>query len=360
MINKRRSITAAVLALTVGSLVYFHPFSLRDIREFSEKTALLSVGMQQPHNTVLALSEQLRGAEAPAAKTTTTTKATTTTSASSSATRITNAAPPPQSQKGGTVLEQVLSTGNPVIDHVAWNNRSGTKLDIPAQFKHMPDITLKNDTKPQVLIMHTHTTESYLNYYAGYYNNDDVSRTKDTTQSVVAVGDVIAEQLKAAGIGVIHDTTVHDSPQYTGAYDRAAVTIEKNLKKYPTIQVVLDIHRDAIMPDDTTKVKPTVTIDGRKAAQVMIIAGAVSTEDQPHPHWQENLRLALQLQNQLASQYKDLARPLSVVASRYNEHLTKGSLLIEFGTDANTIAEASYSGELVGKTLAGVLQKLKE
>lgn len=359
--NKRRSITAAVLALTVGSLVYFHPFTLRDIREFSEKTALLSVGMQQPHNTVLALSEQFREAGAPAAKTTTTTKATTTTSGSSSpTTRVTNAPAPPQSQKGGTVLEQVLSTGTPVVDHVAWNNRSGTKLDIPAQFKHMPDITLKDGTQPQVLIMHTHTTESYMNYYAGYYNNDDAARTKDTSQSVVAVGEVIAKQLRDAGIGVIHDETVHDSPQYTGAYDRAAVTIEKNLKKYPTIQVVLDIHRDAIMPDDATKVKPTVTIDGRKAAQVMIIAGAVSTEDQPHPHWQENLRLALQLQNQLSTQYKDLARPLSVVASRYNEHLTKGSLLIEFGTDANTIAEASYSGELVGKTLGGLLQKLKE
>lgn len=357
----QRSLTAAALALAVGALAYIQPFSLGDMRDFGERAALLAVGMQQPRNAVLALSEQLHAAspdEDSQAATTTTTSPTGGTTATD--TRVTNAPAPPQSQKGGTVLEQVLSTGTPVVENVAWANRSGKNLDIAAQFKHWPDITITDSSKPQVLIVHTHTTESYMTYYAGYYNDDDVTRTKDSSQSVVAVGEVIAQQLRAAGIEVIHDTTVHDSPQYTGAYDRAAETIQKNLKQYPTIQVVLDIHRDAIMPDSTTKVKPTVTIDGRKAAQVMIIAGAVSTEDQPHPHWQENLRFALQLQNALASQYDDLVRPLSVVASRYNEHLTNGSLLIEVGTDANTIAETLYSGELLGKTLAGVLEKLKE
>lgn len=362
MLKIRRPRTVALLALT-ALVLYIQPFSLQDMRQWGEKTALLAVGMQQPRNAVLALSEQLHAAE-PETEVSSATTATTVPSsagkATAAGTRVTNAPAPPRSQKGGTVLEQVLDTGTPVVEQVAWHNRSGESLNIPDQFTHWPDITLTNGTQPQVLIVHTHTTESYMNYYAGYYNDDDASRTKDTSQSVVAVGEAIAQQLRAAGIGVIHDTTVHDSPQYTGAYDRAAETIQKNLKQYPGIQVVLDIHRDAIMPDSHTKIKPTVTIDGRKAAQVMIIAGAVSTEDQPHPHWQENLRFALQLQNALASRYEDLARPLSVVASRYNEHLTKGSLLIEVGTDANTIAETVYSGELLGKTLAGVLQKLKE
>lgn len=357
MRNIYRSLTAVTMAIVVAALAYFQPVSWQEIRDLGEKAALLSAGMQQPRNTVLALSEQLHQAR-PAATTTTTT--TTSTKASAADTRVTNSPAPPPSQKGGTVVEQALSTGTPVVEQVAWANRSGEELDIPAQFKLWPDITLKDDESPQVLIVHTHTTESYMTYYAGYYNDEDVARTKDTSKSVVAVGEEIAARLREAGIGVIHDTTIHDSPQYTGAYDRSAETIEKNLKKYPDIQVVLDIHRDAIMPDSTTKVKPTVTINGRKAAQVMIVAGAVSTEDQPHPDWQENLRLALQLQNALASQHEDLVRPLSVVASRYNQHLTKGSLLIEVGTDANTIAEALYSGELVGKTLADVLHTLKE
>lgn len=355
MRNIYRSLTAATMAIVVGALAYFQPFSWQEIRAFGEKAALLSAGMQQPRNAVLVLSEQLHQAR-PVAATTTTTTATTNTAD----TRVTNSPAPPQSQKGGRVVEQVLSTGTPVVESVAWANRSGEELDIPAHFKLWPDITLKEGDSPQVLIVHTHTTESYMTYYAGYYNDEDVARTKDRSKSVVAVGEEIAQQLREAGIGVIHDTTVHDSPQYTGAYDRSAATIEKNLEKYPDIQVVLDIHRDAIMPDSTTKVKPTVTIDGRKAAQVMIIAGAVDTEDQPHPDWQENLRLALQLQNALASRHEDLVRPLSVVASRYNQHLAKGSLLIEVGTDANTIAESLYTGELVGQTLAEVLNKLKE
>ena len=97
-------------------------------------------------------------------------------------------------------------------------------------------------------------------------------RSQDETQSVVLVGDAIAAQLRAAGIGVIHDTTCHDYPAYNGAYDRSAVTMQKNLEKYPGIQVTLDIHRDAI-GDNSVRKKPTVTIDGKKAAQIMILSG---------------------------------------------------------------------------------------
>lgn len=347
----------ATAVLAVVALCYFQPFSWQDILSFGEKMAVVSAGMQQPKQAVLALSEQFHKAH----PTTTTTTATTTTTPSSSPTApVPTNSPPPQSQKGGQVLEQKLSVGTPVVDQVAWANRCGEEVDIPAHFNHQPDITLKDTNKPQVLIVHTHTTESYLTYYAGYYNDSDVARTKNNQKNVVAVGDEIARQLESAGIGVIHDTTIHDSPEYTGAYDRSADTIQKNLEQYPSIQVVLDIHRDAIMPDDTTKIKPTVVIDGQKAAQVMVIAGAVSTEDQPHPHWQENLRLALKLQNQLATDHPGLARPLSVVASRYNQHLTKGSLLIEIGSDANTVGEAVYAGRLAATSLATVLQQLKE
>ena len=358
--QKTKGLRAVTLAALIALIVYIQPFSWGDVRSWSEKAALVAAGMQHPQGAVLALSEQIHAAQPAEAASSTTATTPVAVGATAAATRVTNAAPPPRSDKGGTVVEQMLDVGTPVVERVAWHNRSGETLDIPAQFAHQPDITLKSGAQPQVLIVHTHTSEAYLTYDAGYYNDSDAARTGDTTQSVVAVGEEIARQLKAAGIGVIHDKTVHDSPQYTGAYDRAAKTIQKNLKQYPTIQIVLDIHRDAIMPDNHTKIKPTVTIDGRKAAQVMIIAGAVSTEDQPHPHWQENLRLALQLQNALATRYEGLVRPLSVVASRYNEHLTKGSLLIEVGTDANTVAETLYSGELLGKTLAGVCQTLKE
>ena len=135
--------------------------------------------------------------------------------------------------------------------------------------------------------------------------------------------------------------------------------MQKNLEQYPTIRVVLDIHRDAINSDATTKVKPTVTINGRKAAQMMIITGAVSTEALPHPNWRENLRLALRLQQLGSTTYEGLMRPMTVGTARYNAQLTNGSMLIEVGTEANTLDEAKYSGQLLGELLGKVLNSLK-
>ena len=126
------------------------------------------------------------------------------------------------------------------------------------------------------------------------------------------------------------------------------------MEKYPTVKVVLDVHRDAMIANDT-HTKPTVTVNGQKAAQMMIIAGVVSTEALPHPNWEQNFRFAVRLQQSLATTYPDLMRPLSLVASRYNQHLANGYLLVEIGTDVNTVSEAVYSGEMLGKTLANLL-----
>ena len=209
---------------------------------------------------------------------------------------------------------------------------------------------------PQVLIVHTHTTEAYMPYDAGYYNARDRERTTDHARNVCAVGDALVETLTANGIAAIHDTTVHDAP-YSGAYNRSAKTVQSYLEKYPSIQVVLDLHRDALMEGQTGLVKPTVTIDGKKAAQMMIIAGALSTDALPNPHWQQNLALAAKWQKLLTARYDGLMRPLSTVGSRYNQHLHAGYLLVEVGSEGNTVAEAEYSGELLGKTLAELLKQ---
>ena len=127
------------------------------------------------------------------------------------------------------------------------------------------------------------------------------------------------------------------------------------MEKYPSIKVVLDIHRDAILRGDTTLVKPTVEVNGRKAAQVMIIAGVVSTEALPHPEWQQNLTLAARWQQRMDAACPGVMRPLYTVASRYNQHLSPGYLLVEVGSEGNTVAEVTYSGQLLGKTLAELL-----
>ncbi|MBR2337890.1 MAG: stage II sporulation protein P [Clostridia bacterium] len=327
---------------------------------WGQQTALLSIGLRQPEGSAQLLEEWVQGEPAGALSTTDSTSMSVQFSpVESKATAVTTttgtvAVP----TGGGRVLTQQLSSGSSFIQGVAINNKSGKTADIAAALRRVPALSFdKASSQPQVLITHTHTTECYLQQDNGVYRADDATRTHDTTKNVVAVGNAVAAQLRQAGIGVIHDTVIHDEP-YNGAYNHSKAEVERLLKQYPTIRVVLDIHRDAIYPSDTTRVKPTAVIDGKKAAQVMIIVGMKNTTAVPNKHVQENLAFGVRLQQYLHTTYTGLMRPLLLADARYNQHLTNGSLLIEMGSDANTTAEAMYSGELVGKGLAQVLRNL--
>lgn len=217
------------------------------------------------------------------------------------------------------------------------------------------DFTIEIDNdEPQVLIIHTHTTESYEPYARTAYDDTFNSRTTDLDKSVVAVGDEIASALEAAGIAVIHDTELYDYPQYTGAYDRSAEAIEAYLEEYPSIKIVIDIHRDAI-ESDGVRYAPICEIDGETAAQVMIIVGCLNV-----PNYRYNLRFAAKLQSKLETDYPGLTRPILFTERNYNQELTHASILIEVGSSANSIDEAVYAGKLVGMGLAEMLGELAE
>lgn len=264
---------------------------------------------------------------------------------------------PPKQDGGGTVVEEIVGGGTAIGQGVAIKNNSHRSFEWATLLQGQ---TVKfTDTKePQVLILHTHGTESYMTYYAGYYNNADVARSTDVTANVCAIGEVLANRLRASGIGVLHDTALYDSPEYTGAYDRAEKTIVELTKKYPSIRLVIDLHRDAVLRDSATRVKPTVTVDGQKAAQVMLVLGANDTPGNPNPTWQQNVRLGFQLTAALQKRAPSLCRPVSLTESNYNQNLLPGGamLLLEVGTDANTFSEAMVSATLVGDALAALMR----
>lgn len=261
-------------------------------------------------------------------------------------------------QSGIPIQEVQIGNTGVQFGDIFVKNATSVTLDIESELAQEPAVSIKADGTPEVLIYHTHTTESYLLWEQDEFLSGTPTRSQDETQSVILVGDAIAAQLRAAGIGVIHDTTCHDYPAYNGAYDRSAVTMQKNLEKYPGIQVTLDIHRDAI-GDNSVRKKPTVTIDGKKAAQIMILSGCDSDGSLGFPDWEQNLRLGLRVQQTLAESYPGLARPLNFCERLYNLNMTKGSLLVEFGTEVNTLDEALYSGELFGRSLAETLLALR-
>lgn len=220
------------------------------------------------------------------------------------------------------------------------------------------ETTLPKTDEPLVLIFHTHATESYEEYDSPVYDKRNGWRSTDNNKNMVAVGDELQKALEAQGIGVIHDKTQHDYPSYNGSYERSAATIQAILEEYPSIQVVLDVHRDGIQREDGTVVKPTTVIDGKKAAQLMIITGC---EDGTVglPNWRSNLRFATAITNQVEQDYPTLMRPLFFAYRKYNMDVTTCSLLLEFGSNGNTLAEAKYCARLAGQSLGKVIKSMQ-
>lgn len=211
---------------------------------------------------------------------------------------------------------------------------------------------------PHVLIVHTHSSESYLPQGRDTYTLTDVERTSDKRYNVIRVGDELEAELKAQGISVVHDRNIYDSPSYNGSYTRTLESIGAALKKNPSIKVVIDVHRDAMTADDGTKYRTVAEVNGQRVAQMMLVM-STGESGLPHPDWAENLKLAVKLQNAMASKYPGIMRPVNLRKERFNMHATKGSMLVEVGTSANSLSEAIASVKLLGKELAGILKTAK-
>lgn len=244
-----------------------------------------------------------------------------------------------------------LDGGGQVRNSTFWSN-----ADLAAESRILPNLDLKIDGTPMVLIYHTHTTESYQETDAGIYDKAFNFRTTDPDKNVVMVGDAIAAQLTAAGIGVVHTQEIHDYPVWNKSYTRSAETVKAILKQYPSICIALDIHRDALS-SGTTVYAPTTEIDGQKTAQIMIISGC-DNGSLNMPNYRENFHLASILQQTAETMYPGLTRPLLFDYRKYNQDLTTGSLLIEVGSQGSTMEEARRAGELTGKVIAEVITKL--
>lgn len=258
------------------------------------------------------------------------------------------------------IIENHFSAGGIKFENIRLKNRTDLEVDISKELEKLPDINITNTQNPQVLIVHTHTSESYMKDDSGFYYDSFYPRTTDNTQNITRVGQAITDKLKENGINTIHDITYHDNPTYNGSYSRAAKTIEENLRKYPSIQVVLDIHRDSLGSNETGKIKPVFKYKDKKSAQIMIISGCDHDQSLGYPNWEKNLRLALRLQKYCETLFPGITRPLNFAKVRYNQHLTPGSMLIEVGSDANTLEEAVNTGYMLGQALSNLLNDLKK
>ena len=222
-----------------------------------------------------------------------------------------------------------------------------------------PEVTpVPTAGEPQILIMHTHASEAFTPAGHDLYAASDTCRTEDTNYNIVHVGDVLADTLTNAGLEVLHDRTIYDYPSYTGSYSRSGAAVQEYLSQYPSLRIVIDLHRDALCSDSVVY-KTVAELPDAACAQVMLLVGT-NASGLYHPHWEENLRLAVYLQDAAVQAHPTLMRPITLVNERYNQHLTRGSLIIEVGSSGNTLQEAVRAvrlfGESAGAALAALVQ----
>lgn len=243
-------------------------------------------------------------------------------------------------------------SGYTVLGNVYINNGSDAALD--ASMLAGPYAAALGETGPQVLIIHTHATESYTMPAGSEYEASDTFRTTDTRCNMVRIGDEMEQVLTAAGIGVVHDRSLYDYPSYSGSYDRSLKAIEGYLEKYQTISFVLDVHRDAVQDANGNQFKLLCGED-KNAAQLEFVIGS-NGGGLSHDLWRENLKLACAVQETLHADYPTLMRPITVRNSRYNQFKTTGSLLVEVGTAGNSLEEAVNGARLFAAGFAKTIQ----
>lgn len=262
-------------------------------------------------------------------------------------------ATPPPEKESESILARSPSPGTG--EAVKINNSTNHSIDVNAYSGNIPAF-LKNDIS--VLIVHTHTTESYTPSQKYSYTPSDTDRTLDKSYNMVRVGDEIERVLSENNIKVYHDTTINDYPSYNGSYNKSGANITNHIKNDPSIRIVLDVHRDAVEGQNGEKIKYTSKINGEDAASVMLVVGS-NLSGLTHDGWEENLRFAVALQEHTEALYKGLCRPINFRSQRFNQQLAPGGIIVEVGTNGNTLEEALLGAKYFAQSLAQFIQSAK-
>ena len=234
----------------------------------------------------------------------------------------------------------------------------GAAVEIKYNCKYRPDVEKLiteplgwdlTGEEPKVLILHTHATESYTKSAGERYKETSAFRTLDENYNMISVGEHLAELLEAGGVRVLHDRTLHDYPSYSGSYNHARKSIAAYLEEYPSIELVLDLHRDA-SGDDNNQMRTRAEVDGEASAQIMLVVGT-SGSGLKHPDWEQNLALGLKLHTQLERTAPGITRYVNLRAQRFNQDMSPGCLIVEIGAAGNTHAEALVATEVLAQSI---------
>ena len=258
---------------------------------------------------------------------------------------------PPNSENPQSVI--IKKDGKDKYSGIEIRNSSKLEINVGRIMSEafVPKFTKQSET-PQVLIYHTHTTESYKKD-ASEFGKYTESWSTDNSKTVVRVGHELDNLLsKSYGYGIMHNSTVHNQV-YNESYNKSSITVRSVIKGNPSIKLSIDIHRDGL--DGVEKLRTVQSVNGEECARLMFVVGTNETSD--NPRWEDNLRLALELSVELEKIAPSIMRYVSIRSSRYNEHIAENGLLVEFGGDGNTVAEVVNSTKYLAKAIDAVMSK---
>lgn len=244
------------------------------------------------------------------------------------------------------------------------NNSTGLIPDLKSliekNFKGNSFDLLANNDGPKVLVLHTHATDSYV--YCGqdsyrFDSNREFARSDESDKNMISIGNIISQILNENGISTIHCTTLHDSIRYKDSYLRSEATVKEYLERYPSIKLVIDVHRDSLITSGGDIVRPVTLAENMPTAQVVCTVGSNWVEE-GYDTWQDNLSLALKLRERLNIKYSNLCRPVELSEYTYNQELSRYAMTIKIGSCGNSLDEAKLSAKIVAQNLAEILKTI--
>lgn len=241
-----------------------------------------------------------------------------------------------------------LQLAPPDGDQVQISDLVDYEPDVQALLETPLAWNLRSDA-PTVLILHTHGSESYTKQPTEAYMEESPYQTYDARYNMISLGQELARVLESGGIRVIHDQMLHDHPSYSDAYDHARQSIASYLAAYPSIQMVIDLHRDALDFAQDPQLTTSAEVNGQKSAQIMLVAGTDVNLD--YPDWQDNLSLGVKLTAVLEKAHPGITRPIQLRAQRFNLDMTAGSLLVEIGANGDTHMQALTAVRALGEAI---------
>ena len=223
-------------------------------------------------------------------------------------------------------------------------------------------IELTGEEGPQVLIYHSHSREAYMHDPKNPYKEaaSEVFRSNDLEHTVISVGEMLAQNLKAQGIEVLHDTTEHEQDDYNASYEKSLNMIKKRMEEYESLQMFIDVHRNGYEknakknPDDEV-----VIINGERVAKLFVVIGTgqgVLGGFSEKPQWEENTKLAIKLTNKINELYPGLAKDILHKNGRFNQHLSTKAILVEIGSTFTTQNEAEQTTKYLAEALSKIIE----